>query len=257
MVNVIVKSMKRAPEYESASYRSGSADGATRFGVSVVNVWQKLADRAAGAGPACPTRAYMERRPAKFRGPVCNHVASKRSALSLLGAVIVLAGCASGARPSEMVYVPEDTPDFNRELERQIAIGHVRGGEQTNPAWISAIGGDEFAIAVARTLSGLDLFCEDGRHVLDIALLDVAHPAFGIEMEVITTIRYVLRDSISNAVVMDETVIAGYTATVRQSLYGATRLRLANEGSARANIKQFVELLARLDIRRDEIPVHG
>lgn len=173
----------------------------------------------------------------------------------MLGAVILCAGCTAAARPSEMAYVPEKPPDFDEPLYRQIGIARVTGGTRTHPAWISEIGNDEFADAVKRTFSGLGLFDEDGRHELEITLREVAHTALGIEMEVITTIQYVLRDSTRNAVVMDETVVATHTATMSDSLYGAMRLQLAKEGSARANIKQFVERLARLDVGSDEVSV--
>lgn len=147
-----------------------------------------------------------------------------------------------------MAYVPEEGPDFDQALYRQIRIACVTGGARTHPAWISEIGNQEFAGAVARTLSGLGLYGDDGTYRLDIELHETRQPMLGIEMEVTTRIRYVIRDSTNNAVVMDETVIASYTASASDSLHGAMRLQLATEGSARANIEQFIELLARREI---------
>ena len=46
---------------------------------------------------------------------------------------------------------------------------------------------------------------------------------------------------------IDREMDALYTATIGDAVYGATRLKLANEGSIRKNIKQFVEKLLLLN----------
>lgn len=43
----------------------------------------------------------------------------------------------------------------------------------------------------------------------------------------------VLKDTQSGNTVLDETIVAGYTATVGDAFPGVERLRFANEGSAK------------------------
>jgi hypothetical protein len=56
-------------------------------------------------------------------------------------------------------------------------------------------------------------------------------------------VRYVLIESATGKVILDEQVRAEHTATGGDAFYGPDRLRLANEGSARKNITALVAKL--------------
>src|SRR5438067_8379951 len=56
-------------------------------------------------------------------------------------------------------------------------------------------------------------------------------------------VRYVLTESATGKVILDEQVRAEHTATGGDAFYGPDRLRLANEGSARKNITALVAKL--------------
>ena len=51
-------------------------------------------------------------------------------------------------------------------------------------------------------------------------------------------------------VTFDQKISASYTATFGDAAYGPTRLKLANEGSIRENIRQFIEKLLLLRVNK-------
>jgi hypothetical protein len=56
-------------------------------------------------------------------------------------------------------------------------------------------------------------------------------------------VRYTLRRADSGAVIFDDEINASHTATMADGLFQPMRLRVANEGSIRANIVEFLERL--------------
>ena len=71
---------------------------------------------------------------------------------------------------------------------------------------------------------------------------------FGIDMTVITYIRYRLTDLQTTMTIFDKTIIASYTATFSDAFLGTDRLKMANEGSGKENIKGLIEKLETLKI---------
>ncbi len=142
----------------------------------------------------------------------------------------------------------EATLGFDQGLKKQIDVESVSGGEKTNPAWTSEISNENFSLALKRSLDHYGLFSAVGRYQLDVQMLDVDQPLFGLDMTVTTRVRYSLTDMESNRVVIDEIVSAPYTATVGEAFLGAERLRKANEGSGKKSIQFLLERLAELKI---------
>ena len=58
-----------------------------------------------------------------------------------------------------------------------------------------------------------------------------------------STVRYALNRRSDRKQVWEETVSADYTATVGDAFLAVERLRLANEGSIRENLKALIERL--------------
>ena len=79
----------------------------------------------------------------------------------------------------------------------------------------------------------------------------------GLDMTVTTTVQYILTDSGSGEVVLDKRVLTPYTATMGDAFVGTTRLRLANEGSARKNIEGLLDELSKLEIGPEEISIRN
>jgi len=73
-------------------------------------------------------------------------------------------------------------------------------------------------------------------------------------MTVTSRIHYHLTDMVLNAVALDRVYSVAYVAALRDSLYGVTRLRLANEGSARENIAAFFRDLAMIKVPPSNAP---
>lgn len=173
--------------------------------------------------------------------------------LAVLAALLYLTGCASGAKMGNMVY-EGPVKAYDTTLEGNVNVTNVSGGEETNPAWTSEIDNDAFAGALKQSLRKQGLLSGNGRYQLEALLLEVDQPMFGLNFEVTTRVKYILTDrEYSGAVVLNETIVAPYTATIGDAFAAIKRLRLANEGSGNANIQGLLEKLSELQIQPGDI----
>lgn len=164
----------------------------------------------------------------------------------LMLAGLVLAGCASGAKPGAMMVpvnearlVTEQSPLF-----QAMQVQEVTGGEKTNPLWTSEISNEAFAEALRQTLSAHAILSTgEGKYVLKAALMEVKQPAFGFTLTVKTRVRYTLTRADGGEVLLDEELSSDYSADVSDAFLGYERLRLANEGAIRSSIESFLNLL--------------
>jgi hypothetical protein len=167
----------------------------------------------------------------------------------LLFALAGLAGCASPARtgmmtvPSGAVTVASAQSPFHQA----VAIASVSGGKATNPLWTSEVGQLEFEGALRDSLTNNALLARvaPSRFELHAILKSVDQPLFGFDMTVTSSIAYRVVETESRASWFDELVTVSYTAKFADSLLGVERLKLANEGSIKTNIRTFIEELVR------------
>lgn len=147
-----------------------------------------------------------------------------------------------------MVNLPANANyKFEPALEKNIAVNAVAGGKKTNPAWTSEIDDVAFRGALEDSLKSRGLLAESGgKYQLEVKMLSVKQPLFGLDMTVGTKIQYILKDTTSGKTVLDKTVDAEHTATVGDAFAAVKRLRLANEGSAKVNIGKFIDELEKL-----------
>lgn len=178
---------------------------------------------------------------------------NKLKLLSLSLAVIFLYGCASGAKFQNTAYTEPSGLTYDEKLENNIGVFSVDGGEKTNPLWTSEISNEAFKEAVKLSLSNQGLLSENGEYQLKVKLLQVDQPLFGLDLEVTTNVNYVLTDTKTNKVVLNEVIVAPYTATMGDAFVAIKRLRLANEGSGRSNIEGFLKKLSALNISSSEV----
>lgn len=146
----------------------------------------------------------------------------------------------------EVIQYSRDTP-----LKNNITVDNVTGGQDTNPLWTSEIGNSEFRQALEQSLASANLLSSEGNNAdyrLSAIMISVSQPIMGLSMTVTTTIQYVLIDITNDKELLIETIVAPYTAKFSESLLGVERLKIANEGSARANISQLIEKLYALEI---------
>lgn len=172
-------------------------------------------------------------------------------ALFVLVALSILAGCATPARIGGMTVIPMSVkpPPDSFFLKKAIVVKEVKGGESTNPMWTSEVGNPEFRQAILASLKNHQLLAankEDGKYGLVVSLEKVDQPLIGLDFTVISTAHYTLERIGTNEKILDKKIMATYTAKLSKSFYGPDRLRRANEGSIRENIRNFIQKLLAL-----------
>lgn len=132
----------------------------------------------------------------------------------------------------------------NSTLRGSIWLADVRGGQAANAVIRSDVGNAELQEALIESLRANHLLADrpdDARYSLSAELTDLDQPDSGTALTVTSKIRYELRAQRSNRPVLKMTVSAPYTAKMSDSVIVFERMRLANEGSIRENIRVFVD----------------
>lgn len=161
--------------------------------------------------------------------------------IAVVFGVLLIAACASGAKPVAMV--PSTTPVAAiNKFAGAITVATVTGGEETSPLWTSEISNADFQVALMAALKQAGFSGASEDYALNVELLEISQPLIGISMTVTSTVRYSLTDR-DGITAFSETVQSPHTAQFSESFLAVERLRLANEGSARANLGQFIKLL--------------
>jgi hypothetical protein len=129
----------------------------------------------------------------------------------------------------------------------------VYGGSETIPVWTSEIGDAQFREALEDAIRNSQLFSsvmpEGGDYRLIVAIREVKQPMMGASMTVDVTADWQLMRGNDPQIIWRDTVKSTYTAKWNAHFAGVVRLRLANEGAARANIEEGLRRLSsiRLD----------
>jgi hypothetical protein len=161
-----------------------------------------------------------------------------------------LSACATASDPGRMsVASLLDQPSFSPALQHTICIRTVTGGETTNPLWVSKVDSGDFqsALSVSMENAGLIAPPDACRYSLDVNLLGLSQPSFGLDMQVTSHVNYKVFDATAQPILL-ETISAPFTATFSDSTIGFVRIKRANEGSIRASISQFLQKLRELKV---------
>lgn len=169
----------------------------------------------------------------------------------LLGLILIislfqLTGCAQNAASSQMTVMksPVSHKPRNTSLIDNITVKNVSGGSETNPLWVSKVNDSSFKEAIEKSLMNTGLYKEaGGKYNLNVTLVSLEQPYFGLDLKVVCRARYKLQDTISNKIVFDKEILSNYTATVSDSVIAINRLKMANEGAVRNNISDFIKAL--------------
>jgi len=165
------------------------------------------------------------------------------AALFLAGAGLAVAGCASPAQPSAMV--PEGVPVLARE-PRTVNL-RAFGGEPTLPVGRSKISNEGFVEALATGLAQAGLLLavvdEPGDYRLDVVIEEIAQPYFAFPMTVRLVTRWELARRGEREPFWTDTIRSAHTVPFAVEFFGIRRLRLANEGAARAAILEGIRRL--------------
>jgi hypothetical protein len=173
----------------------------------------------------------------------------------ILLAVMLLAGCASAPDVQDMAVTSEvvEGQSFPSALVSNISVTNVAGGEQTNPMWTSEINAEGFKSALIESLQTARLLATDptqSEYQLIAVIISVEQPLFGFDTTVTMTVDYTILDASSGDNIFHKMVTADYTATISQAFYGVERLKIANEGAARENIRSFLDQLRLLTLSK-------
>ena len=79
-------------------------------------------------------------------------------------------------------------------------------------------------------------------------MIRVDQDMFGLDLEVIAIVQYKLIDKINGKEIFSSVIHSPYTATFSDAFWAFERLKLANEGSARANITKLIKELYEFEI---------
>lgn len=160
---------------------------------------------------------------------------------ALIGAA-ELGGCAQAARVDQMAAAPTTALPAASTLQHAVQVAGVSGGTKTNPMWMSKVGDAEFQSALSASLGAAGMLANgEGRYRLEAKLLQLKQPMIGFDMAVDSQVHYTLTETGTGKAVFDRDVIATFTATVGDAFLAVKRLQLANEGSIKKNIQQFMD----------------
>lgn len=166
----------------------------------------------------------------------------------LLVAALQLSACASPAKVEGMTVTPAavQTAAMPEAIRQNITLGMISGGEPTNPLWTSEVGNEEFRAAIEASLRSAGALAPAGSaggYLLEASLIDVQQPIFGLDATVTSTVDYRVSPQGQEGRTFQTVVATPYTARMGEAFFGVQRLRLANEGAIRENIRQFIEQL--------------
>ena len=176
---------------------------------------------------------------------------------SCCGSVIVLclaamlSGCATPLRKDLLVVAANPSGSrFPGALVKAMCVRNVSGAEKEESSR-TAISDPGFRDALAASLdaNGLKAMPESCKYPVDVSVLGVAQPFMAWTMTITTHMNYKVYDSSGNAILL-ETVSAPFTATTDDSSHGATRFRLAYEGSIRESISRFLDKLRSMSLQQ-------
>lgn len=162
------------------------------------------------------------------------------------GAVAGLAACAEGAEPAGMTVQASTVPAVAdaSPVKNAIAVGTVSGGEETNPLWKSEVSNENFKTALEDSLTQSTLKGDgNAPFVMNAKLVSLRQPLMGFDLKVTSTVEYTVLPTGKTAPIMQETVVTPYTANFSDAFGAVKRLRLANEGAMRENIKEMITRL--------------
>jgi hypothetical protein len=182
----------------------------------------------------------MKLSPARLR--LCFAVASATFGL-------LISGCATASNSGAMI---PKVPTAVKKNSESVSVA-VTGGSATSKMGASKIADQDFADAIRAAVTQSGLFARvteagKGDYHLDVQIVGLDQPMFGasftVKME--ATWRLLRPDK---SVVWEKAIESAFTATMGDSLAGVTRLRLANEGTARKNIEDAIAQLAAIDLK--------
>lgn len=162
---------------------------------------------------------------------------------------LFLAGCATPSQPAAMVAMPAGPVS---QHSQSLSI-NVTGGSETSSAGASKISNTDFAEALRQSIVQSGLFAKISPadladYRLDVYIVRLEQPTFGFSMTVTLETNWTLTRQSDRQIAWQKAITSTYTAKAGEAFAGVTRLRLANEGTARANIQDAIAQMSALTL---------
>jgi hypothetical protein len=174
----------------------------------------------------------------------------QRAALVMTSlAVLNLAGCASPASHESMT--PQNLT-ISKKHPSSVSV-ETKGGSETGAMDSSNISNAAFKAAIESSIVKSSLFKnvlqgKNGDYELTVSVTDMSKPLFGASFTVEMETAWSLVKKSDNSIAMRKVIKTAHTATMSDAFVGVTRLQLAVEGAARANIVQGLKAISDLDL---------
>jgi len=156
---------------------------------------------------------------------------------------LLLGACAGGPRLEAMVpdVATNAVITENSSLWKSTGIGEITGSTKTNKLWKTQITNEVFASALRQSL-GLHAVLSDGdgKYKVSARLKELRQPFLGIELAVTARVKYTVTRTSDKFVVFNRMITETYISTLKDSYVFSDRLKLANEGAIKDNIKKFI-----------------
>lgn len=162
-------------------------------------------------------------------------------AIALL--IFLLNACAAGPRQEAMIaevsanaVISESSP-----LWKSTGIGDITGSAKTNRLWKSKIPKQVFENALRQSLNLHAILSEgSGKYKISAMLKELRQPFIGIELAVTARVKYKVTRTLDKVIVFEREITVTNTTNLDDSYVFSNRLKLANEGAIKANIKKFI-----------------
>jgi len=162
--------------------------------------------------------------------------------------VIGLEGCASFNKEEMVVF----DYDSNNPHPYSLSIDVGAGNEKSDVGLIP-VPRKDLLFAIEKSIRNGHVFesvvfsGEDGDYLLNVSVFSLEQPVMGFNMTVKIEAGWTLKKADGN-VVWQKLIKSEYTLGVSDAFVGQTRLRMANDGAIRENIRQGMIQIAGLNI---------
>jgi len=171
----------------------------------------------------------------------------------ILAIMLLIISCSMTPKPINMI--PSKDNNFSTRFNKTLNVNMTFGGRETDPIIEgSKIDNVSFTLALLMALENSELFDEINSSVneadftLKAIILSQDQPLMGLDMTVTLIVKYSLYDNLDKKEIWSEDILSRYTAAFGDALVGMTRLKKANEGSVRQNLRLLLESLSKLKL---------
>lgn len=168
-------------------------------------------------------------------------IMKKIFSIVLLSVIVLLSGCASKVTSDAIVV---DNVQIINKHKKNIAINAQSDG--------SDITDEELIKAIEKSIISNNLFTEiinakNANYLLDVAIINIEKPSFGLTFTVNMEATWSLKDSLSNEFIMRKSIKSSHTATFEDAFAAMKRLKLAVEGAIRENIRLGILEISKIE----------